>query len=346
MCGIYGAVVLEPGKKWDVNIIRALTWANRERGTDSVGFFDSTGKMTKRACDPAKALRTEGVREWLKVSQDCSWFIAGHTRFATRGSVNRRNAHPFRYGRIIGSHNGMVDAPRKFKVDSEFLFWQLNKTHGDYQKALQDIVGYFGVSWFDGSNFYLLCHNGELAYEIIDSVLYYSSCWSHLDSCTGGDSKPFVEGQVIRISSNGVITNSQEKDSTAKPFVSKAADYWGSGNTIGGYYTSGKGIRQVHNYAYCGGQYSKDASTWWDERGEKERAGHTDGGCADAETKDYDSEWQEAWSVYCAERENETGDRAEIEAEAEAEAAGVNTGGIHAMSDDKFEQAYSERYAG
>jgi glucosamine 6-phosphate synthetase-like amidotransferase/phosphosugar isomerase protein len=120
ICGIFGAVA-QPGKKINLGIVAALAWANRERGTDSLGYFDSSGRMTKRATDPATAMRDEKLQKWLKNSQDSAWFIAGHTRFATRGSVNRRNSHPFRYGRIIGSHNGMVGAPGKFKVDSEFL---------------------------------------------------------------------------------------------------------------------------------------------------------------------------------------------------------------------------------
>jgi len=331
MCGIYGAVVLEPGKKWNVNIIRALTWANRERGTDSVGFFDSTGKMTKRACDPAEALYAKSVKKWLKASQEHSWFIAGHTRFATRGCVNRRNAHPFRYGRIIGSHNGVVDAPNKFNVDSEFLFWKLNKAHGNYQKGLQDVSGYFGVSWFDGSNFYLLFHSGELAYEIIDDVLYYSSHWSHLDSCTGGDSTPFVEGQVICISSNGALANSQVKDSTVKPFISKATDYWST--NLGRSYISCSTGRRVHNYGYQS-QYGNDAHRWWAEKEKGGGSQTTDGRCADAETKDYDSEWQDAWSVYCAEHPDEKSERG-VELDA-------NTGGIHSLSNDEF----NERYAG
>jgi hypothetical protein len=309
---------LKPGKKWDLSILRTLTWANRERGTDSLGFFDSTGKMTKRACDPSDALRKKGIKKWLKVSQERSWFIAGHTRFATRGSVNRRNAHPFRYGRIIGSHNGIIDAPSRFKVDSEYLFWCLNKAHGAYQKGLQDIAGYFGVSWFDGENFYLLCHSGELAYEIIDGILYYSSSWSHLDSCTGGDSKVFKEGQVLRISSDGTVANSREKNSPIKQFVSQAPDYWGGYGTYACY----GGMGGTTTRTRVRRSYQPPTGGSWDA----EREGGFDE-ARTARVREYDNEWQEAWATYCAENSDDGGTH--------------NHGGIHALSEDEFNSQYA-----
>jgi hypothetical protein len=289
MCGIYGAVVVQPGAQWDLGIIRALTWANRERGTDSLGFFDSTGKMTKGSGDPAEVLRKKRVKKWLKNSRDTgSWFVAGHTRFATRGKVNRRNAHPFRYGRIIGSHNGMCDAPRKFQVDSEFLFFSLNKARGDYQKGLEDISGYFGLSWYDGQHFYLMQHSGELAYVVLDGVLYYSSGWSHLDSCTGGDSSVLKEGQVLRIGPDGDIANSKDEDSPVKTFVSKACTY-GYGGWIeddDGTYVRSGGSRYRNVGRGCGTYQVPTASNDIDN------------------VRDYDSEWMEAWSEYCTDAEH------------------------------------------
>ena len=44
MCGIFGAI----GHHANMGTIRALALANRERGTDSLGFFSSSGKFVKR----------------------------------------------------------------------------------------------------------------------------------------------------------------------------------------------------------------------------------------------------------------------------------------------------------
>lgn len=267
--------------------------------------------MTKGAGDPSDVLRKKRVKKWLHASRNASWFVAGHTRFATRGKVNRRNAHPFRYGRIIGSHNGICDAPQKFRVDSEYLFSALNKARGDYQKGLENISGYWGLSWFDGEHFYLLSHSGELSYEVIDGVLYYSSNWSHLDSCTGGDSTVLKEGQVIRISSDGTIDDSLCTDSPVKQFTSKAYAHYGRylGYGIGGddeYYgcVGGGNSSHVRNYQ-SGGRGTvgrKGATKWQHEQGVD---GYLDGATEGAQTvRDYDNEWQDAWADYCTESEH------------------------------------------
>ena len=316
MCGIFGAIAPK-GKKINLGIIRALTWANRERGTDSCGFFNSTGKMTKRAGDPSKVLLNGKVSKWLKGSRDDCWFIAGHTRFATRGKVNRRNSHPFRYGRIIGSHNGMCDAPDKFQVDSEYLFWALNKARGDYNKALGDIGGYWGLSWFDGEDFYLMSHNGELAVVEIDGVWYYSSSWKHLDACTGGDCHTLGEGEVWKFNADGLVGSSNVEGSGVKAFVSTGSSKWGYYSSHG---RSGGTNYNRRNYT-SGGRGTagrKAAGKWWED--DDVTGGATSGSTT---TREYDQEWADAWGTYCSE-----------------DGAG---GGIHSMSDEEFEDS---RYAG
>ncbi len=250
--------------------------------------------MTKGAGDPSDVLRKKRLRDWLKHSQTSTWFVAGHTRFATRGKVNRRNSHPFRYGRIIGSHNGMCQAPQKFEVDSEHLFWALNKERGDYQKALESISGYWGLSWYDGQHLYLMCHSGELAYDIIDGVLYYSSSWSHLDSCTGGDSNVLKDGQVIRIGSDGTVDCSFDKNSPVKPFVTAtAASYYGYGIAVAGNWRASGGHGNAGRRETGTWQHEQDASGYLDETAS-----------TDSTPRDYDAEWQEAWSTYTSESEH------------------------------------------
>lgn len=182
MCGIFGAI----GKSINPGIIRALALANRERGTDSLGFFSNTGKFIKRADDPLACLGDDDFADFIDKSCRKGWFIAGHTRYATHGTVTDRNAHPFRFGRIIGIHNGVVSYPRgrKYRVDSEYLFDSLNQANGDYQTALSDISGYWGLAWFDGSDFYLQAHGNEVAVGRDDKgTWYFSSDWTHLDAC-------------------------------------------------------------------------------------------------------------------------------------------------------------------
>jgi glutamine phosphoribosylpyrophosphate amidotransferase len=182
MCGIFGAI----GSKINPGIIRALALVNRERGTDSLGMFTNTGKIIKRASDPIACLGDADFADFIARACGKGWFLAGHTRFATRGGISSRNAHPFRYGRIVGVHNGVVSAPAKYAVDSEYLFDALNAANGDYQKAFADISGYWALAWFDGSDFYLQAHHNEVAIGRDDhGVWYYSSEWEHLEACAG-----------------------------------------------------------------------------------------------------------------------------------------------------------------
>jgi hypothetical protein len=305
MCGIFGAVALNSNTKWNQGTVRALAWANRERGTDSLGFFDSSGKMTKAAGDPSDVLHRQRISAWLNKSQADAWFIAGHTRFATRGKVNRRNSHPFRYGRIIGSHNGMCDAPSKFTVDSEYLFYSLNKARGEYQDALGEIGGYWGLSWYDGEHFYLMCHNGELSYDIVDGVLYYSSSHAHLDSCTGGNCKTMKEGQVIRIGSDGTIDNSEDKGSPIATFVNAGgkASYYGTryaGYGAGYDWNDSDITGRSGSTTYTGRKASND----WRSKNSVDDYLSDNGTDVGNAVKDYDAEWQDAWSDYCTDSEH------------------------------------------
>jgi hypothetical protein len=321
ICGIFGAIA-PAGKQVNLGIIRALTWANRERGTDSCGFFDSSGKMTKRAGDPSKVLLDDKVQTWLKASRESAWFIAGHTRFATRGKVNRRNSHPFRYGRIIGSHNGMCDAPDKFQVDSEYLFYALNKARGDYNKALGEVGGYWGLSWYDGEDFYLMSHNGELAVVEIDGVWYYSSSWKHLDACTGGNCHTLGEGEVWKFNANGLVGSSNVEGSDVKAFVSTGTKwgYYSVSGRFGGttYYPS---RRQVSGTSGSGA-----AKGWWNNND-----GTAGNGSGSGTLRDYDQDWCDAWTSYC---DDDSGGGTDEE---------TGNGSIHGLTDEEFEES---RYAG
>lgn len=76
-----------------------------------------------------------------EVGDDTTW-LAGHTRWPTRGDVNvLANAHPIRAGAIVGTHNGTIlnaddlfkrfDLPRFAEVDSEVIFRMADATLRD-----------------------------------------------------------------------------------------------------------------------------------------------------------------------------------------------------------------------
>lgn len=273
-------------------IIRALTIVNEQRGGDSVGFFNSTMRMIKAAVNPSDGIRQKNISAWLEQASEETWFCAGHTRLATQGGISRKTSHPFRYGRIIGSHNGIVDSPDQYVVDSQYLFNSLNKAKGDYNKAWADIVGYWANSWFDGENFYLQVHNGELHICQYKGCYYYSSSAKHLESCVGFNTtiRKIGEGETLKFSPDG-------KMEITTPFVSTAPDYWtkkyGCSNTRS--YT-----RYGNNFVYKGGTGNTvDRGTIFSDDGYSED---------NESVKSFDAEWRESWAAYSGSMNDDTED--------------------------------------
>jgi hypothetical protein len=180
-------------------VVRCLALANRERGTDGLGFFDNHGTIAKDDGDPALCLAvTDEIRNFFNPVEG-RWFVAGHTRWSTRGKDIKENCHPFKYGRVIGSHNGVVPAPSSYTVDSEFLFDLLELCDNDYQAALGDVGGSFALTWSFERAFYLLAHKNPLHLAVVDNNLYYSSDKYHLAACLNADQyNPMREDSVIK----------------------------------------------------------------------------------------------------------------------------------------------------
>jgi hypothetical protein len=252
MCGIFGGI----GTKISSGTIRALAIVNRERGTDSLGFFSSTGKMSKMAGDPLQCLGQAEISNYVDRACRKAWFLAGHTRLATHGKVIARNAHPFRFGRVIGAHNGVVSYPKEggYQVDSEYLFDSLNKADGDYQAALEKVSGYWGLSWFDGGAFYLQAHKNTIALGCdARGTWYYSSDPEHLAACVSltREYMELMNGDTVRFTENGGIEH-------CAAFKSKAVVV----NTLAKYNTSKRNKRK---YSEEVALYAKETGLKYDE---------------------------------------------------------------------------------
>lgn len=76
--------------------------------------------------------------------------LFAHTRSASSGEVNLKNAHPFKAGKIIGAHNGAVynhdelcvQLGRNFPVDSMHLFAHLNEN-----RSFTELVARGAIEW-------------------------------------------------------------------------------------------------------------------------------------------------------------------------------------------------------
>lgn len=112
-----------------------------------------------------------GSKEWNTSMSKINRLLLGHNRYATRGSVNRENAHPFKQSNIIGAHNGSLtymgqqkleDKDHKFTTDSEAIFWSISTRGFDetyrYLASPTYDMNAFALTWFDTktNKFYLI----------------------------------------------------------------------------------------------------------------------------------------------------------------------------------------------
>jgi hypothetical protein len=78
--------------------------------------------------------------------------LMAHSRWATHGSQTKQNSHPFKVGKIVGAHNGIIynhrdlneKYKRDFEVDSMHIF-----AHLDEGKDLSELEGYGTIEWVD-----------------------------------------------------------------------------------------------------------------------------------------------------------------------------------------------------
>ena len=115
MCGIVGYVGPRPVLDVVVEGLRRLEY----RGYDSSGVavIDSTGTMQTAK----KAGRIENLDKELATLHIAGTTGMGHTRWATHGAPNDRNAHPHTdaSGRIAVVHNGIIENFSELRIELE-----------------------------------------------------------------------------------------------------------------------------------------------------------------------------------------------------------------------------------
>jgi hypothetical protein len=148
MCGIAGASWSDMcglTLKQKEIILRLGAFGADKRGGQSFGVItvDSVKHTVRKGMGPLVGAN------WERLAQ--SDLLFAHSRFATQGAINLANSHPFKIGRIVGVHNGVIfnasELDRKYgkrAVDSEHIFARLNKNQG-----IEDFEGYGIVVWYD-----------------------------------------------------------------------------------------------------------------------------------------------------------------------------------------------------
>ena len=152
MCGLVGVAGYISAK--EEAIFKRLLEIDTIRGPHSTGVMvvDHSGDVdiVKAVGTPWNLYELKSFDEALKGSINV---LMGHNRWATKGKINRRNAHPFDHGHIIGAHNGtlryqnlLVDH-KDFEVDSDNIFHSMAKVGVD--ETIKNTCGAFALTWYD-----------------------------------------------------------------------------------------------------------------------------------------------------------------------------------------------------
>lgn len=146
MCGIACVINTKTeNKETAKRIFKSILLANEERGKDSTGVLAIDREHEEfslfKDIIPASKFLT---RKKFRQTEADVWI--GHTRLATLGDVNIRNAHPLRRGEIFIVHNGVISNHKElakslgynYQVDSEVLIPMIKEEDWD---LLQEIEG-------------------------------------------------------------------------------------------------------------------------------------------------------------------------------------------------------------
>ena len=107
MCGIYCYV----GKKKAIPILLEGLSNLEYRGYDSAGIAYVTDKIN--------IIKEKGRLDNLKkiLNLDTNTYLGiGHTRWATHGKPNKKNAHPHHQGKVTLVHNGIIENYQELKL--------------------------------------------------------------------------------------------------------------------------------------------------------------------------------------------------------------------------------------
>lgn len=153
MCGLVGTAGQGSGKNDD--IVKTLLILDQLRGFDSTGvaFIRATGEdveVVKDAVLPPVLLELDDFKKNIcRVNRA----VIGHNRAATKGAVNKENAHPFHVGSIVGAHNGTLHSMKHlpdfemFDNDSHCLFNAINDL--GIKDAWARMEGAAAITWWD-----------------------------------------------------------------------------------------------------------------------------------------------------------------------------------------------------
>lgn len=159
MCGLAGYVRHPQAREQGLanEVFSHLLLAAMSRGRQATGMSvtcQGATKIMKSAIPAHQFVANENYLKALAELDPLTTILMGHTRNATlpNGHVDEA-AHPFRYGKIVGAHNGIIlnydsigkELGMKFDVDSQAAFALLDRMK-KAPEALAKLEGYFALT--------------------------------------------------------------------------------------------------------------------------------------------------------------------------------------------------------
>ena len=165
MCGLVG--VYRPKQAGqhqakEKDMFTTMLYGDYVRGKDSTGVHVAyLPKMSDTEAVSAIYKRNVAVYDYMFLpgytnllrAGAAPRLLQGHNRAATRGAVNNHNAHPFREGNIILTHNGTLHNERAlpdneyFSTDSNLIAHLINEK--GLEETLNLIEGSYALTWWN-----------------------------------------------------------------------------------------------------------------------------------------------------------------------------------------------------
>lgn len=159
MCGIVGFI---NGGKYGfdakgADVMETMLFLDTQRGWDSTGTFgvqkNGNMYMAKDAVHGADFISTKEFKDIRNKMIASGQFWVGHNRWATRGEIVDKNAHPFVVeDNIILVQNGTMRGDHKkhknVEVDTEAIAHVIHET-GDIEEALNKIDASYALVWYN-----------------------------------------------------------------------------------------------------------------------------------------------------------------------------------------------------
>lgn len=171
MCGLAGLARHPEAPEFQLakDVFNRLLVEAESRGRQATGFAvrESKGKtrIHKVAEKASVVVSSDAYKALMTELKPNTTIVMGHTRNATHANGHRDEAaHPFREGKIVGAHNGIINnwltlekelGRKDIIVDSQVIFALLDKEK-DPEVALQKLNGYFALTWIKDTELFMI----------------------------------------------------------------------------------------------------------------------------------------------------------------------------------------------